>query len=166
MTAVPPHRIKSPMLLGGPHAQAFLEMAGPLGFNAKVYSAEIGKASAVKMCRSVMIKGMEALITESCLTARRLGVEQDVLASLGETIPVPDWEVFARYMITRSVQHGKRRAEEMREVARTVGEAHIEPVMSRAIAQRQDIAADLGQGVDLKGDLNAILDALLEKLPE
>jgi len=164
MTAVPPHRIKSPMLLGGPHAQAFLEMAGPLGFNAKVYSEEIGKASAVKMCRSVMIKGMEALITESCLTARRLGVEQDVLASLGETIPVPDWEAFARYMITRSVQHGKRRAEEMREVARTVAEAHIEPVMSRAIAQRQDIAAGLGQGVDLKQDLDGILDALLEKL--
>ena len=165
MTAVPPHRIKSPMLLGGPHAAAFLEMAAPLGFSARVYSTEIGKASAVKMCRSVMIKGMEALITESCLTARRLGVESDVLASLGETLPVPDWEAFARYMISRSLQHGKRRAEEMREVARTVSEAHVEPLMSRAIAQRQDIAADLGQGVDLKQDLNGILDALLAKLP-
>ena len=87
MTAVPPHRIKSPMLLGGPHAAAFLEIAAPLGFSAKLYSTEYGKASAVKMCRSVMIKGMEALITESCLTARRLGVEKDVLASLGEPCP-------------------------------------------------------------------------------
>jgi 3-hydroxyisobutyrate dehydrogenase-like beta-hydroxyacid dehydrogenase len=165
MTAVPPHRIKSPMLLGGPHAAAFLEMAAPLGFNAKVYSDEIGKASAVKMCRSVMIKGMEALITESLLSARRLGVEKDVLASLGETLPVPDWEVFARYMITRSLQHGKRRAEEMREVARTVAEAHVQPLMSRSIAERQDIAAGLGQGVDLKQDLDGILDALLAKLP-
>jgi 3-hydroxyisobutyrate dehydrogenase-like beta-hydroxyacid dehydrogenase len=165
MTAVPPHRIKSPMLLGGPHAAAFLEMAAPLGFNAKVYSDEIGKASAVKMCRSVMIKGMEALITESLLSARRLGVERDVLASLGETLPVPDWEVFARYMITRSLQHGKRRAEEMREVARTVAEAHVQPLMSRSIAERQDIAAGLGQGVDLKQDLDGILDALLAKLP-
>jgi len=166
MTAVPPHRIKSPMLLGGPHAAAFLEIATPLGFSAKVYSTEYGKASAVKMCRSVMIKGMEALITESCLTARRLGVEKDVLASLGETLPVPDWEAFARYMLTRSLQHGKRRAEEMREVARTVSEAHVEPLMSASIARRQDIAAELGQGVDLKADLNGILDALLAKLPE
>jgi 3-hydroxyisobutyrate dehydrogenase-like beta-hydroxyacid dehydrogenase len=166
MTAVPPHRIKSPMLLGGPNAAAFLEMAGPLGFNARVYSEEIGKASAVKMCRSVMIKGMEALITESCLTARRLGVEQDVLASLGETLPVPDWEAFARYMISRSLQHGRRRAEEMREVARTVSEAHVEPLMSASIAQRQDIAAELGKGVDLKQDLGGILDALLAKLPQ
>jgi 3-hydroxyisobutyrate dehydrogenase len=165
MTAVPPHRIKSPMLLGGPHAAAFLEMAAPLGFNARVYSTEVGKASAVKMCRSVMIKGMEALITESMLTARRLGVEDDVLASLGETLPVPDWEAFARYMISRSLQHGKRRAEEMREVARTVSEAHVEPLMSRAIAERQEIAAELGKGVDLTQDLNGILDALLAKLP-
>jgi 3-hydroxyisobutyrate dehydrogenase-like beta-hydroxyacid dehydrogenase len=165
MTAVPPHRIKSPMLLGGPHAEAFLELAGPLGFNARVYSAEYGKASAVKMCRSVMIKGMEALITESMLTARRLGVEDDVLASLGETMPVPDWEVFARYMISRSLQHGRRRAEEMREVARTVQEAHVDPLMSASIAERQDIAAELGRGVDLKQDLDGILDALLAKIP-
>jgi 3-hydroxyisobutyrate dehydrogenase-like beta-hydroxyacid dehydrogenase len=165
MTAVPPHRIKSPMLLGGPHAEAFLEIAAPLGFNAKVYSADYGKASAVKMCRSVMIKGMEALITESLLTARRLGVEDDVLASLGETMPVPDWEAFARYMITRSLQHGRRRAEEMREVARTVSEAHVDPLMSSSIAERQDIAADLGRGVDLKQDLDGILDALLAKIP-
>jgi 3-hydroxyisobutyrate dehydrogenase-like beta-hydroxyacid dehydrogenase len=165
MTAVPPHRLKSPMLLGGPHAAAFLEIAAPLGFNAKVYSADYGKASAVKMCRSVMIKGMEALITESMLTARRLGVEDDVLASLGETMPVPDWEAFARYMISRSLQHGRRRAEEMREVARTVSEAHVDPLMSASIAERQDIAADLGQGVDLKQDLDGILDALLAKIP-
>lgn len=165
MTAVPPHRIKSPMLLGGPHAGDFLELATPLGFSAKVYSSEYGKASAVKMCRSVMIKGMEALITESMLTARRLGVEDDVLASLGETLPVPDWEAFARYMLTRSLQHGKRRAEEMREVARTVSEARIDPLMSSSIAERQDIAAKLGQGVDLKADLDGILDALLAKIP-
>jgi 3-hydroxyisobutyrate dehydrogenase len=166
MTAVPPHRIKSPMLLGGPHAADFLELAAPLGFNARVYAPEYGKASAVKMCRSVMIKGMEALIAECCLTARQLGVERDVLASLAETLPVADWEVFARYMITRSVQHGRRRAEEMREVARTVQEAHVEPLMSTAIARRQDIAAELGQGVDLKQDLNGILDGLLAKIPQ
>jgi 3-hydroxyisobutyrate dehydrogenase-like beta-hydroxyacid dehydrogenase len=165
MTAVPPHRIKSPMLLGGPYAEAFLELAGPLGFSARAYSSEYGKASAVKMCRSVMIKGMEALITESCLTARRLGVEKDVLASLGETLPVPDWEAFARYMLTRSLQHGRRRAEEMREVARTVDEAHVEPLMSLSIARRQDIAAELGRGVDLKAGLDGILDALLAKMP-
>ena len=163
MTPVPPHRIKSPILLGGPHAEAFLELAAPLGFNARVYSAEVGKASAVKMCRSVIIKGLEAIFTESCLTARSLGVEQDVLASLKDTLPVPDIEQFARYLVGRSVQHGKRRAEEMREVARTVGEARVPPLMSTAIAERHDLTAVLGQGIDLGLDLNGVIDALLAR---
>ena len=164
MTSVPPKRIAAPMLLGGPHAEAFLEMATPLGFCAQVYSPQIGRASAVKMCRSVMIKGMEALVAESLLTARRLGVEQDVLASLQDTIAT-DWQALARYMLMRSLKHGKRRAEEAREVARTVAEAHIEPLMSRAIAERQDLAWRLGEGLDLDASLTEMLDAVLAKSP-
>lgn len=165
MTSVPAKRIASPMLLGGSDAQAFLEMAAPLGFSAKVYSSEIGRASAVKMCRSVIIKGMEALFTESLLTARRLGVERDVLDSLQDTIAT-DWDELAGYMIMRTLKHGRRRAEELREVARTVAEAHIPPVMANAIAERQDMAWKLGEGLDLDADLMALLDAVLQKLPE
>ncbi|HUO22489.1 MAG TPA: DUF1932 domain-containing protein [Caulobacteraceae bacterium] len=164
MTSVPPKRIASPMLLGGPHADAFLELATPLGFSAKVYSQDYGRASAVKMCRSVMIKGLEALFTESLLTARRLGVEDDVLASLKDTIPT-DWERLAGYMLMRTLQHGRRRAEEMREAARTVAEAGVQPLMASATAKRQDIAASLSPGVDLGAGLDDMLDALLAKLP-
>jgi len=165
MTSVPGKRIASPMLLGGPDAAAFLEMAAPLGFSAKVYSTEIGRASAVKMCRSVIIKGMETLFTESLLTARRLGVERDVLDSLQDTIAT-DWDRLAGYMVMRTLKHGRRRAEELREVARTVAEAHIPPVMASAIAERQDMAWKLGEGVDLEAGLMDLLDAVLEKLPE
>ncbi len=144
MTPFPPKRIASPMLLGGPHAAAFLEQAGPLGFSARVFSEKYGQASATKMCRSVMIKGVEALITESMLAARHYGVEQTVLASLSDLLPVGDWEKLARYMMSRSLEHGKRRAEEMREVAETVREAGIDPVMSLATVARQDWAASRG----------------------
>src|SRR3954468_22596440 len=64
MTSVPPQGLRSPMLLGGPHAQTFAELAGPLGMQLRVFSERIGEASSVKMCRSVMIKGFEALTTE------------------------------------------------------------------------------------------------------
>ncbi len=117
MTPFPPKRIASPMLLGGSHAEAFLARATPLGFKAKVFSSEVGQASATKMCRSVMIKGIEALLMESMLTARHYGVEKTVLESLSDLLPVGDWEKLARYMISRSLEHGVRRAEEMREVA-------------------------------------------------
>jgi 3-hydroxyisobutyrate dehydrogenase-like beta-hydroxyacid dehydrogenase len=147
MSSVPPKGIHSPMLLGGPHARDFITQMAPFTLDLTAYSDEIGTASAVKMCRSVLIKGLEALLVESMLAARHYGVERDVLASLGDLIPHPDWPKQAAYMISRALIHGRRRAEEVREVASAVFDAGVEPLMSRAIAQRQDWAADQGARV-------------------
>src|SRR5687768_5720636 len=92
MTSLPPYRIKVPLLLGGSGARELAPLLIELGFNAKVASDELGVASAVKMCRSIMIKGMEAMVIESFTTARAYGVEDAVLASLKETFPGIDWE--------------------------------------------------------------------------
>ena len=142
-TSVPPYGIRVPMLLGGPDANAAAPVLAALGFAASVASAELGVASAIKMCRSVMIKGMEAIVIESFLAARRYGVEGEVLASLAETFPGIDWEKQGSYFWTRVVQHGKRRAEEMRESAATVREAGFDGIMAGAIAQRHQWVADL-----------------------
>lgn len=141
MTTVPGYGIRVPMLLGGDHAASFRELMTPLGFDMQVADARIGVASATKMCRSVMIKGLESLLVESLTTARRYGVEDRVLASLHETFPELDWEKVASYMIMRTALHGKRRAEEMREVAVTVREAGLEPWMAAATTERQDFMA-------------------------
>lgn len=166
MSPIGPRRIASPMLLGGPHARDFLADAEGLGFaGAKWFSDRIGQAAATKLCRSVMIKGVEALLTESMLAARRYGVEGVVLESLSDLLPLPDWPATARYMISRSLEHGTRRAEEMREAARTVAEAGIEPLMARATVERQEWAAarraGLGEGVLEGGELGPLLDAIL-----
>ena len=161
MTPFPPTRIASAMLIGGPHGADFLARAEPIGFSgAKLFSNTVGQASAAKMCRSVMIKGIEALLTESLLTARTHGVEQTVLDSLSDLLPVGDWTALARYMISRSMEHGVRRAEEVRESARTVSEAGLRPVMADAIAVRQDWAASHSDALGYP-DLGAMLDAIL-----
>jgi 3-hydroxyisobutyrate dehydrogenase-like beta-hydroxyacid dehydrogenase len=138
MTSVPPYGIKVPMLLGGRDAAQLRDLLVPLGFAMDVCAPEIGVASAIKMCRSVMIKGLEALVVESFTSARAYGVEDRVLASLVETFPTLDWEQLGSYLFSRSALHGKRRAEEMREVAATVREAGLEPWMAAATAERQD----------------------------
>jgi 3-hydroxyisobutyrate dehydrogenase-like beta-hydroxyacid dehydrogenase len=92
MTSVPPYRIRVPLLLGGQRAPALSEHLAHLGFNARVVSDAIGVASATKMCRSVMIKGLEAMVIESFTAARAYGVEDAVLASLAETFPGIDWK--------------------------------------------------------------------------
>jgi 3-hydroxyisobutyrate dehydrogenase-like beta-hydroxyacid dehydrogenase len=163
MASVAPKRLRTPILLGGPHAADFKREAAGFDMDLEVFSTEIGRASSVKMCRSVMVKGIEALTTECMLAARHYGVEQDVLRTLGDTLPHPDWPGLARYVISRALIHGKRRAEEMREVARTVEDAGIEPLLSQAITERQDWAwrrgAEMGEARNAP-DLDTLLDAL------
>jgi 3-hydroxyisobutyrate dehydrogenase-like beta-hydroxyacid dehydrogenase len=143
MTSIPPYRIKMPLLLGGPHAAALAPLLKGLGFAATVASDQLGVASATKMCRSVMIKGLEAMVIESFTTARHYGVEDAVIASLHETFPGIDWEKQAAYFFQRVIEHGRRRSEEVREVAVTVREAGLEPHSAAGTAERQAWVADL-----------------------
>jgi 3-hydroxyisobutyrate dehydrogenase-like beta-hydroxyacid dehydrogenase len=166
MTSVPPYGIRGPMLLGGPHAEALAEQLRAYGMDATAVSPELGVASAIKMCRSVMIKGLEALVIESYTTARAYGVEDYVLPTLQETFPSIDWTEQGRYFYSRVVQHGRRRAEEMREVANTVREAGFEPWMAAATAEKQDWVAGLAaQGlfadVEAAGGWQAYADRLI-----
>ena len=165
MSPIAPKRSSSPMWLGGRHAESFLPLARALGFTgAAVYSGTLGAASAAKMCRSVIVKGMEALLAESLVTARRYGVEEAVLASLQDLFPVGDWPQLARYMISRSLQHGQRRAEEMREAVRTVSESGVEPWMSRGCVERQEWAGAHARAL-AREDLPGLLDELLADAP-
>jgi len=145
MGPIPPLLQKTPMLLGGSAAPAFKEMFEPFGMRLEVVSTDqIGRAAAVKMFRSVIYKGLEALIFECVLGASRYGAEPRVFASLAENFPGVDWKKLADYMVGRVIVHGERRAREMEEVARTLEELGIEPIMSAATARRMDWAADLG----------------------
>ncbi len=142
MTSVPPYGIRTPMLLGGAQAAALALVFSAWGMDTKAVSEKLGVASAIKMCRSVMIKGLEALVIESYSTARAYGVEEHVLPTLAETFPGIDWEKTGAYFFSRVVQHGQRRAEEMREAANTVREAGFEPFMTTAMADKQQWVAD------------------------
>ncbi len=148
MTSVPPYGIRTPILLGGEQAQKISQMLTDFGMKVKVVSNEVGIASAIKMSRSIMIKGMEALVIESYTTARAYGVEDFVLPTLAQTFPSIDWEKQGDYFFQRVVQHGKRRAEEMAEAARTVEEGVLAPTMTAAISERHAwVAAQRAAGV-------------------
>lgn len=145
MTSVPPYRIRVPLLLGGPDARALEAPLNAIGFDARVASERLGVASATKMCRSVMIKGLEAMVIESFTTARHCGVEDALVASLKETFPGVDWERQAAYFFQRVIEHGRRRAEEMREASQTVREAGLVPWSAEGTAERQAWIAGLAE---------------------
>ena len=144
MAPLPPYGLRVPMLLGGAKAKAVSDALNAIGLHTRAVSADVGVASAIKMCRSVMIKGLEALAVECLTAARRYGAEREVLESLAETFPGMGWtDRQPHYLVSRVAEHGRRRAEEMREVADTLLDVKVDPVMARATATVQDAVVDL-----------------------
>jgi 3-hydroxyisobutyrate dehydrogenase-like beta-hydroxyacid dehydrogenase len=143
MAAVPSQRLAVPMLLGGARAAALEPMLRRLGMSVTTVSEDIGVASAIKMCRSILIKGLEALTVECLLAARACGAEDRVLASLERTYPHMGWAgELPDYLVSRVAEHGRRRAAEMREVAATLRDIGLEPLMAEATAERQQWLVD------------------------
>lgn len=162
MSPVAGHGHAVPVLLSGPTAAALAEKLGAFGMLVDVAGEAYGAASAAKMCRSIVMKGIEAIVTESLLAARHWQVDALVLASLAETYPGIDWPERSRYLLTRVMQHGKRRAQEMTEAAEAVTAAGFEPTMADAIAALMTWAGNVApaEGFDLDGDCQALVDRL------
>ena len=150
MAPVPPQRLKVPILAGGAAAAATAQRLNALGMAIRPVATEIGRASATKLCRSIMIKGIEALILDCARACKLTGVEADVFASLAETFPGIDWRKLAEHMAGRVREHGIRRAAEMREAADMLADLGIDPTLCRAVADAQERGAGASED-DPKG---------------
>ncbi|OKH87973.1 NAD(P)-dependent oxidoreductase [Thalassospira sp. TSL5-1] len=163
MAPVYPKMHKTPLLLSGPHAQAGLEYLQTLNMAPAIVEGDIGAGSSIKMIRSIMMKGLEALFAECVLAGRKAGVEEAVLASLDKTYPGFDFPAKAGYMLERSMTHGIRRAAEMEEVALTVHELGLDNEMASATVQWQrrigNLKLDAGD-LDYQDRADMILNAL------
>ncbi len=138
LAPVQPAALGVPLLLAGAPAEAARKALANLGFtNLRVVGEEVGCASAIKMIRSVMVKGIEALTAEMMLAADAAGVADEVLASLDASERQRPWVERAEYNLERMRSHGSRRAAEMEEVSKTLESLGVEPVMSRGTARRQ-----------------------------
>jgi 3-hydroxyisobutyrate dehydrogenase-like beta-hydroxyacid dehydrogenase len=150
MAPVHPARHQTPVLLAGPHAQAIESLMQELGMKPSIAGPEVGQAAAIKMVRSVMIKGMEALTQECFLAATRAGVGPQIIASLSKSFPGLDWSRTVAYNLERMANHGTRRAAEMEEVADTLRELGIDPHMANATVARQRQMGALGKSEDVQ----------------
>lgn len=166
MAPVHPRLHRTPLLISGPHVEAAAPALAALDMSAKVQQGPVGAASAVKMIRSIMMKGLEALVCECVLAGRKAGVIETVLASLDDTYPGFDWKKRSAYMLERVITHGLRRAAEMGEVALTVDLLGLKGEMSRASVGWQQRIGDLGLRVsDAEvSDYRVLADAILAAL--
>lgn len=163
MAPVYPKRHEVPLLLAGPHAAQAADLIARLGMRPSVVGPKVGDASSIKMLRSVMIKGLEALTTECLLAARRAGVEDAVLASLQASDPGIDWRARGSYNLERMMVHGARRAAEVEEVCATLRGLGLPDWMSRGTVEWQRLVSSLGVAPG-EDDLARRSDAILGRL--
>ena len=163
MAPVDPARLNVPLLLSGAHASAAQARLRALGFtNSRIVGSEVGRASSIKMIRSVMVKGLEALTAECVLAAAQADVLDEVLASLDASEKAKPWDVRADYNLDRMLVHGTRRAAEMEEVVRTLEDLGTGAAMTRGTVARQRAIGVLGVKAVPEG-LSAKIGAINEK---
>ena len=154
LAPVNPARLDVPLLLAGSAAVQARDVLMEIGFaNVRVVGDAVGRAAAIKLIRSVMVKGIEALTDEMMAAARAAGVVEEVLASLDASESVDPWTVRAPYNLERMATHGTRRAAEMVEAAATLRALAVEPAMTMATIRRQQ---DAGRRRDVTGNQKAV----------
>ena len=164
LAPIHPARHQTPMLIAGPAAAAAAPALAALGMRASIAGAATGAAAAIKMVRSVMIKGIEALTLECFLAAARAGVVDEVAGSMKNNYPGLDWGTIVPYNLERMASHGERRAAEMEEVADTLRELGVEPLMTTATVKRQREMGQIGTRQSVRGVLKKDRAAMLNAI--
>jgi 3-hydroxyisobutyrate dehydrogenase-like beta-hydroxyacid dehydrogenase len=157
---------KTAMLIAGPHAHSIAPLLTELGMNVTIAGDKTGTAAAIKMIRSVMIKGIEALTLETFIAATRAGLVEEVTASMKHNYPGLDWTKIAEYNVERMASHGERRAAEMEESARTLRELGIEPRMVDAMVGDHREMGTIGKAASVQTAKTQGRDALLKAVSE
>ena len=164
IAAIHPARHRTPLLISGPYAEKLSPLLRELDMQLAVVGPEIGSAAAIKMIRSVMIKGIEALTLECFLAASRAGVLEEVTASLKNNYPTLDWTKIADYNLERMASHGERRAAEMEESAATLRELGLDPLMVDSTVKRQREMGAIGKWETVREALKSGRAAMLSAI--
>jgi len=161
MAPIHPARHKTPMHIAGPQIEAIAPIMQALDMRLIVAGPQVGAAAAIKMIRGVIIKGIEALTEECFIAATRAGIADEVAASLVNNYPTLDWNKIVEYNIERMASHGTRRAAEMEEVADTLRELGVEPLMAEATVKRQRAMGVLGKQENVRAAVKQERAAML-----
>ncbi|MEH6525569.1 MAG: DUF1932 domain-containing protein [Sneathiella sp.] len=163
MAPVYPKLHRTPLLISGEFMAEAKTVFECLQMDANIMEGGVGTSSSVKMIRSIMMKGLEALFSECVLAGRRAGVDEKVIASLEQTYPGFGFADKSAYMFERMMEHGERRAAEMKEVVLTVAELGLPADMAEATVKWQQRIGELGKPAG-ENEYGARADALLEAL--
>lgn len=155
---------KTSILLAGPKASSLASRLNEIGMNTEAVGEIIGQASASKMLRSIMAKGISALLLECLIAAHRYNLVDRILESVGTSFPGIDWDKTSAYYLGRIALHGRRMGAEMKEVADTLRDVDIDPILAIAIGERIAWGGQLLAGIDWPDNKPSGRQEILEAL--
>lgn len=158
----PKDGVGMPILASGPAAAAVRDALVPWGMNITAVEGKLGTASGIKILRSVLMKGIEALLAEMLLGARHYGIDAQVLGSAAKSLSSRPFMDIAHGMLTTSVIHATRRAEEVEMAADALRDAGIDPILTAATAARLRLIESLGIKEKLGGQIPASYEDALD----
>lgn len=161
MAPVDPRGHRTPVFVAGHSEDGFAARLGELGFDFEIVGAEPGAATAIKMVRSLFVKGLEAITVEALLAARASGCLPRVLDSLAKSYPGLDWPKIAEYHFERTLKHGIRRAAEMHESAVTLDQLGLHGALADAIADVEERMGEAGRQGAAADGFEGLLDEVL-----
>lgn len=164
--AIASYSFQSPMLVCGKRADQFVNLLANMGFNVTFVSKEIGKASYMKMLRSVFAKGVEALLLEMLAGAKRCDLVEPLMDAIVEHMDGSSFQEIANTWITTNVIHAERRTEEMKHVIETLNELQVRPIMAEAVRDRLRTSSQSGLKDFFKGekpdDYREVINAMVK----
>ncbi len=158
------HRV--PIFASGPDAATFRDVFAPYGMDITVAGDVVGAAAGIKLVRSVLAKGLEALYVEALVAARRSGVGDEVLDSFCAFLDARPAHATAALLLQSHVVHAARRAEEAAMSRDLVIEAGLDPVMTDAVIEIMRRTAATGAAGSADGRQPATMDDALAILDE
>jgi 3-hydroxyisobutyrate dehydrogenase-like beta-hydroxyacid dehydrogenase len=165
MGTVATEQQKVPLLIAGEHAEKVQTMLNSLGFNAQAINHPNGGAASIKLLRSIFMKGLEALVLETMVTAKNYRVSDEVMESVSKTINNNDFATFANALITTHVIHRNRRYKEVLDSCNLIKDAELPPYITDGVISffSNSVQMDIDQEVIQSNNVEKVLEQYLPK---
>lgn len=130
--SLPKKKHQVPITASGNGAKVFQETMAPYHMDITLAGEKAGSASAIKLVRSIFMKGIASLMIEMLEGAHSYGVSKEVIASLGKSLDGTPFESHLNRLVTGTGIHAKRRGHELEGSIDLLKDAGVEPYMTEA----------------------------------
>ena len=130
--SLPKDKHQVPITASGNGAAKFHEVMTSYGMKITLAGEKAGSASAIKLVRSIFMKGIAALMIDTMQAADAYGVSDEIVASLGKSLDGIPFQSHLDRLVTGTALHCTRRAAELKGSVAMQEEAGLSPEMTLA----------------------------------